>query len=341
MNTKNTQLVARAAQDCNSFEHLVGGGGGSRAILAISGMMYAMDLGGIDLDKLESIGGISGGAMPTLMLAQGMKPAQIVCTAVDVDFADNLVKHGNTFQLFYALLMKERYERTKPIPAIFSTEKVAEYFDSRVPTWPEKFWCMAVHKENQILFTARGVFQCSYDGTVTMISNKPALVSDAIRGSMAVPGIIRPRYWKGRFLFDGVLSWDGLCPVGVVLRNFGADPHKVIACDVRDQNKGKVWAFLKKTWERLLVGLPWSEEERSPRRFVADGITLVEPELNKFGSLKFKLTEEEKWEAVISSFCGTLKMLHKQGKVSDAKLAELEALAADSARFIDSCREAD
>src|SRR6185295_6194499 len=128
MKDNGTLVASRAAALISSwFEHLVGGGGGSRAILALSGLIFALYKAGFDFKKLKTIGGISGGAIPTLMLASGMSPGRIVMTAVDVDFASQLTRHSSYLVLIYSMIMKERYETTRPLAAVFSTEKVADY----------------------------------------------------------------------------------------------------------------------------------------------------------------------------------------------------------------------
>lgn len=337
--TTNPKIVASdtAPPLARDNLNLVGGGGGSRAILAIAGMIWA--LAKADITKWRSIGGISGGALATIMVATGMKAADIVSLAIELDFASKLTRHGNIFQLFLALALKERYETTRPIKSVFSSEKVAEWVDERVSSWPDKYWNMSVHKDKQILFTPKGVYRLSYDGKVERLSDKPARVSDAMRGSIAIPGIIRPHYWQGKFLVDGALSWDGLTPVNVVLRHLAADPKATIACHVGERKLPPLKAKLKRSWKRATGGgLPWSDDERDPSRFAQDGVMLIVPELNKFGSLKFKLSTEEKWEAIISAFNSTVTKLEEHGWIDKEKSAELRALAGDQRRFIEDVR---
>ena len=319
--------------------HLVGGGGGSRAILALAGIIYALSKAG--LLKFKSIGGISGGAIVTLMLAAGMSAREMVKLAIDIDFASLMTRRTSPFWLFYALSFKERFETTLPRWSVFSTEKVAGWIDQRVASWPESYWTMAIDEAHkQIIFTAGGVYRRYHDGRCEKISDRPARVSDALRCSMAVPGFISPHSWNGQMLWDGGMSCDGLCPVGIPLSIMGARPEDVIGCHVGARQLPGFKNTLKKSWERILrFGSSFTEEEKDPHRWEALGVTIVHPELNKFGSLKFSLSADEKWDAVISSSLSTARTLAGKGLISAAKLQELESLAGDRQAFIADCSE--
>ena len=55
--------------------HLVCGSGGSRAILAGTGAILALNVAGHK--KFHSVGGISGGSIPTALLALGMDSKEL------------------------------------------------------------------------------------------------------------------------------------------------------------------------------------------------------------------------------------------------------------------------
>lgn len=317
--------------------YLVGGGGGSRAILAVSGFIYAMHKARIE--NWKYIGGLSGGAIPTLMYASGLSAAQCVQMAIEVPFESLLTLRTSKWRVLFALLMKERYETTHPLSYVFGTDKVSTFIDERVPVWPEKYYCVAVVGTTQLFFTARGVFQCYHDGKIVQISDKPIKVSEALRASMAVPGFIEPRFWNGMQMVDGGVSWDGLCPIQAVMRNLGAKPTEIVACHVgSEKHEGfKGWLFNK--WKELLrFGSPWTESEKDPTRFAAQGAMLVLPSLDKFGSMKFTLTEGEKWDAVRASFRATLSQLLKKGLIDHGKFLELVRLVNNRSHFIDDCK---
>jgi predicted acylesterase/phospholipase RssA len=158
---------------------------------------------------------------------------------------------------------------------------------------------------------------------------------------MAVPGFISPHVWNGQMLWDGGMSWDGLCPVGIPLSKIiGARPEDVIGCHVGVRQLPGFKNTLKKSWEQILrLGSSFTEEEKDPHRWESQGVIIVHPELNKFGSLKFSLTADEKWDAVISSFLSTARTLAARGLIGAEKLQEMETLASNRQAFISDCNE--
>ncbi|MBX9573200.1 MAG: patatin-like phospholipase family protein [Candidatus Obscuribacterales bacterium] len=339
MTTKNS-FVARSPvpQLAKDNLHLVCGSGGSRAILASAGAIYALHKAG--LDNWKTIGGISGGSLPSLLLASGEKPGDMVRLAIDIDFSSMLTRRTNVFMTFMAFLLKERLAQSRPRKAVLGSEKLRDFLDGRITEWPEKYWTMAVAGRTQIVFTAKGVFQYLHDGTMRQLSDKPAPLGDAVRASCAIPGIIEPVLWtnprngEGIYLFDGALSWDGQCPIGVVVRDFGAKPNEVVGCDVGDRHFGGFSGFVSKFWRFFCgQGCVWPDDETDPAFWAAQGSLVVYPELNKFNSLQFTLTAEQKWDAVIESYFATVVRLWKIGRIDNAKFQELSELARNPQLF--------
>lgn len=340
--TDNVLCPASGSQHHSSDElHLVGGGGGSRAILAMSGIIYALHKAGL-LKKLRTIGGISGGAFGTLMLAAGMSAEEIVRQAIAIDFQGLLNTHAGTLRLLYAALFKERFETSRPHSYIYSTERIGDWIDERVSVWPENYWTMAIDGDtgrHQILFTARGVTRISESGEIEQISDKPARLSDAIRGSIALPGFIAAPKWNGLRLVDGALTWDGTCPAGVAVRQLGASPGNLIACYFADHRKPGLLNSLMYQWEDFLRrDYPWSEEQRDPSQWAKKGATLIHPDFH-FPTMKFTFTDDEKWDAVIKSFHSAACGLLRTGRIDIDKFFELESFANNREAFIRECHQ--
>lgn len=321
----------------NENLHLVAGSGGSRAILASAGFIYGLHKCG--LASFQTIGGVSGGSLPSMMYAAGIQPGKMVQLAIDIDFSSMLTRRANVFQMFLAFLLKERLAQTRPRKAVMGSEKLVDWLDKLVPVWPEKYWTMAVAGRTQVVFTSKGVFQYLHDGSMRVLSNEPAPLGLAVAASCAVPGIIDPKLWNGIYLFDGALSWDGQCPIGVVVRDMGAAPNQIVACDVSDRAEGGMSEFVNDFW-RFFCGrnCVWPEDERDPALWAAQGSMVVTPSVNKFGSLQFTLTSEQKWDAVMAGFNSTVTSLWKAGKISNEKFAELATLGTDQVAFQRDCR---
>lgn len=337
--TTTKELVATGSVPALASDdlHMVCGSGGSRAILASAGFIYGLHKCGIS--DFGTIGGVSGGSIPTVMYASGMKPGKMVQMAVDIDFSSMLSRRGSILQMFMAFLLKERLAQTRPRNAVLGSEKLESFIDSIVPVWPEKYWTMAVAGKTQVIFTSKGVFQYLHDGSMRKLSDKPAPLGLAVCASCAVPGIIEPKYWNDIYLFDGALSWDGQCPIGVVVRDLGVQPNQIVACDVGDRDSGGMSEFVNNFW-RLFCGknCVWPADERDPEIWAAQGSMVVTPRIDKFASLQFTLTPEQKWGAVMAGFAATITWLWKAGRIDNAKFAELSKLASNPELFMLECR---
>lgn len=334
-----TQIVAskhNSALDTSDL-HIVCGSGGSRAILASAGFLYGLHKTGFA--NARTMGGISGGSVPTLMHTAGMAPGKMVQLAIDIDFSSLLSKRANVVQMFLAFLLKERLAQTRPRRAVLGSEKLEKFIDDLVPGWPENYWTMAVAGRTQIVFTSKGVFQYLHDGSSRQLSDKPAPLGVAICASCAVPGIIEPKVWNDIHLFDGALSWDGQCPIGMVSRNFAVKPGQILACDVGVRDRGGMSEFMSDFW-RLFCGknCVWPVDEQDPSVWASQGSLLVSPRVDNFASLQFSLSVEQKWSAVMSGFGATITALWKRGLISNDKFKELGALGSNRELFMMDCR---
>lgn len=329
----NHPLIARGV----GKRHLLCGSGGSRAILGSAGFILACEIA--ELTEWLTIGGISGGSIPTLLKAQGVPGKKLVRLGIGIDFTDLVTKHANPISILLAFLMKDRFEQTRPRQGVMNSEKLGEFVDSLGTVWPKNYWTMAVVGRTQIIFTADGVYQFAADGSHRQISDKPAPLGLAIRASCAVPGIIDAPYFLGKYLFDGALSWDGACPSGVLIRNFGATPESIVACDVSDPAENKTfWNRWKLWFWRMLCGKRCVVPVVRPTLGTERVLTIRPPQAT-FGALQFKLTEEQKWEAVHQGFVAAVRELEQAGLLTGAKLEDAHYLAADVERLKTYCAD--
>lgn len=313
--------------------HLVCGSGGSRAILASSGAILGLHRAGFT--KWCSIGGISGGSIPSLFLANGFTPEEIVKLAIEIDFSSLLTRRKNIVLTFLAFLLKDRLAQTRPRKAVLTSEKLGTFLEERVLSWPESYWTMAVAGRTQVFFTAKGVFQYLKDGSCRQLSDKPAPLGIAVRASCAVPGIIEASQYKGLYLFDGALSWAGQTPIGAVVQHYRVRPATIFACDVGDR-KGGMSDYGHRFW-RVLCGdnCVWPQDEEDPAMWQEQGSTVLTPAVNQFASLQFTLTAEQKWDAVRSGYTAAICELWKGRLIDNQGLLEMSAPAANLEVFTD------
>jgi hypothetical protein len=315
----DASILAQASGDL----HLVCGSGGSRAILQGSGSILACHLAG--LNNWRTLGGASGGSIPTLMLAGGVHPIKIVRHTIETDFSSLLARHGSLAQILIAYFMKDRYEKTRPRKGVFGSDPVGQFVETLVPTWPANYWTVATHRDNQWLFTADGVFEYSRNGKLRVISTTPAPVGVAIRSTCAVPGIIDAVSWNGNYLFDGALGLDGRCPVRVPKRHYSARPESIVAVDVGEDNNRQSRA-IRLAWKVLCGGncVPQSDKDSAVG---AEGVVLIRPAPVEFRSLQFSLNADQKWQAVMSGFLGAISTLETAGLLTGPALEKALSIA--------------
>jgi predicted acylesterase/phospholipase RssA len=322
----NGRQSARTASDL----HLVCGSGGSRAILGCGGAVLACQLAG--LNKFKTIGGISGGSVPAALYASGFDAKDLLKLAVQIDFSSLLTRRENPISILLAFFLQERFVRTRPRKGVMSSENLGYFIDSKVPSWPKNFWTMAVAGKTQVLFTADGVYQYLVDGTCRKLSDEPPPVGLAVRATCAVPGIIDPVEYKGLTLFDGALSWDGQCPVGLVKRHFGAHPETIIGCDVGDQET--LYSRFSEWFWALFCGGDCVGKMINTHAFGQQGVVMIHPKVDRFRSLQFALEIEQKWSGVMSGLNQGVAQLSEAGLFpSPEELTVAQAIATDLERL--------
>lgn len=300
--------------------HLVISSGGSRAILAGCGSIFACDMAGI---KWQSIGGVSGGSIPAVLHASGLKPAALLQSALNVDFRELCSWTAGRFETVLALLLKEYYEHphNRSAYGVMEIDKLGAFVDALVPTWPDKFWTMAVDGYSQILFNKDGIFEFSKKGRCTRLADKPARVGFAIQATCAIPGVTKPPKLGERLLFDGAFSKYGMCPVGVPIHHFGVDPSKVIGlCVGEDMSKGLA-GLLRKAWKWLWAIKP--DPSWGPH---SAGVIDIHPHIDHIHALSFDLSADQKWLVVLQGFVSSIRKFALHGLLQGEALNKAQLL---------------
>lgn len=213
------------------------GGGVARALVSSLGVLMALEENQV---QLKSLGGVSAGAIVPLLTRAGLSFDSVKQVILDEDFTQLLkpnFKHFQTLRMVKAALLRRRYMEELPAEGLFRLDWLGELVDSMVFEWPPGFWTMAYERGAQIVFYDGGVLKRYPNGVTEVLSEIPAPVGLAIRATCSLPGFFDATVYidqEGRehLLFDGILSWHGMCPTGFVEEFLQAPRHTIIACDV-------------------------------------------------------------------------------------------------------------
>ncbi|MBX9572437.1 MAG: patatin-like phospholipase family protein [Candidatus Obscuribacterales bacterium] len=328
--------VDKLFRDKSDFELAISSGGATSA-LAGAGTLLACELAGIR--SFRRIGGVSGGSLVTVLRSLGVPNVELVKMALTTEFSDHLcLKHGIAGALKalrnFGRVETECHEggdtyTTWQMTGLYGSDGLGALIEAKAMEvgrdpndWPASFWTMATTKDgSQVYFCKDGVFLIRLNGDVTQLTDKPPPVALAVRFSCTIPGVLAALEYKGMLLFDGALSRDGLCPVGMLIRHFGADPYKIIACRVGEDSlkpvSGRLHRFARRVW-RVHPMFHWGPETA--------GVIEFRPQIEHVHSLKFKLSTDEKWLAILVSFEACLGQLALEGLLSDEALAKSQEI---------------
>lgn len=296
--------------------HYVISAGGSRAILAGCGSIFACQMAGINWD---SIGGVSGGSIPAVLLAAGISPARLLQIALDIDFRSKCVNTAGKLETVLAILAKEYHEHpgNRTGYGVMETDKLAQFIDDLVPVWPEKFWTMAVDGESQVVFKKDGIYKYDVDGKCTKLSDDPGKPGFAIQATCAIPGVTKAPKLNGVHLYDGAYSRHGMCPVGVPIEHWGVKPSNIVGVCVGEDLATGIGGFLKRIWQWI-----WGTKPDTSWGPQTDGVIEVHPHIDHIHALRFDLSADEKWLAILEGFAETVHALAGRGLLKGEKLHE-------------------
>ena len=309
--------------------------GGSAAVLAGVGTVAACELAGIT--KWRRLFGVSGGAIVTALLACGMKSSQLLRVALEHDF-DKLISFGGglmspIFACFGASVPQPSHPdwTESRFTGLYGSAGLGQIIENYASSfgldkqWPENFSTLATTKNGSpVVFNKDGVFLIDKrSGKETVLSNSPAPLGLAVRASATIPGVIAALRYKGIHLFDGALTEDGFCPVGINIRRFGARPDHVLACRVGEPSlkpmMGRFYRWARRIWF-ISPHFNWGDE--------TTGVMEVHPQIDHVHTLKFRLTQDEKWYGIMVSFEACLNRLAFAGLLHSDRLTAARELMA-------------
>lgn len=322
--TMNNNEKSRQPDAARKTFNVVFGSGGSKAVLTGMGAVLAFELSGL---KFATIGGCSGGSIPAFLMS-GMSEGKfnislLLSEVLDVEFTQMVKPKTSFLPRLWALAMKFRHEARRTRVGVYTWEPLKMHFDGLAPEFPKNLWIAGAHEDGLVLMTADGTHLYREGNRRVLNWLKPVTVGTAISASCAVPGVIDLVPVEGKWLYDGALSYEGACPTQPISRHFGHDQSTVIAFDVgEDSIKEKRWFRL---WWQVACGRSGDVcgTFEGKHAVEQEGRIVITPVTDHFHGLKFVLTREEKWHAILAGFKATFEKLKAEGLVSEASAPRL------------------
>ena len=312
--------------------HLTVSSGSPAALLCGLGTLLGCWAAG--LTQFRTMGGVSAGAVITA-LAHWLKPVQLAHVILPINFDERVGFGAELFRAWRKLSGSDEdignygpdIEESR-ISGMLSTCGIGACIQSSLRNrgcdlqWPATFWTMATTRYGDaVIFKEDGAYLIENDGTVQQLAERPPPLKAAVRMSCTIPIIMAALRYKGRLLFDGALSRDGVCPVGVQVRHFGIDPKKIIACylgdDSNDPFYGRFHSLCRGFWGADTFRY-WGPE--------TSGVIATRPSIAHLHALKFKLTQDDKWLAVLISFEACVMRLAMEGILTGTRRERVKDL---------------
>ncbi|MBS1991296.1 MAG: patatin-like phospholipase family protein [Cyanobacteria bacterium SZAS LIN-3] len=316
--------VSRTEQTTSSSKdiHLLVGTGGSRAILFGTGVLLA--LAQADFRRFRSIGGVSGGSIPTALISANPDASALLSLVLDTDF-NKLVKRRVSLIAFLTQVLRDPkpIEPPPPVGALDATA-IGDFFNERIKHWPEVFWTTALSRQRKIVFTAGGIWQEQEDGALIKSGSNKIDLGTAVRATCAVPMLLDPIPWTSEsgeehLLIDGGLGPEGRCPISVPKQLFPMHNSFLVVVNV-GEDKSTLHQLIDKVFGTVCDDRESLREDGPP---LADNHSriVVRPSTPLYGSFKFIMTRREKWQMILSGYTAAVEAFEKHGLLSGDTLS--------------------
>jgi len=169
-----------------------------------------------------------------------------------------------------------------------------------VPDWPLCVKTIATCGENEIVFTAEGVYEYSPNQIRRVISDEAAPVELAVRATATVPFHMIPTEYKGRVLTDGALNRHSRCPTTLATMHDGTKVEDII---------GLVPAKGDSQQNRWLMNVGRFLAHNHQPELEQHAALIVKPVTVKVRTLDFSIPRAKKELAVLAGFHSMLQGL--------------------------------
>ncbi len=331
-----SQIPGTIEENEDAVYHFHLSSGGSSSFLAGIGAVMGCHAAGIT--KFRSFTGVSAGSIPSALLACGYNSQRLTHLGLKLEFDKHLGLIKELLYIWKALGVPNNNKaknscdselREARYSGVLGTESLGECMEQLTAEsrscWPKAFWTMATTRKGQpVVFKGDGVFLLDERSGWQQLSDKPVSLVAAVRMSCSIPIIIASMRYKGMLLYDGALSRDGVCPVGMQIRHLGVEPGKIIACYHGDNHNEPIYGKL-----HALGRLGWGVS--SEQRWGAETAEVIDihPNIQHVHTLKFHLSRDAKWLAILLAFDACTMRLAREGILRDDRLAKVQNLFRD------------
>ncbi len=285
--------------------HLLCGSGGCRAVLAGVGTFLAFDMAGVNFN---TIGGVSGGAIPAFLLASGKDLDSIVRLAVNMKFSKLVTKKTDWPNVGEVIC--GRFASYRPRYSMYGSTNLGSFIEKINSRWPSKFWTTAVTDDSIIAFVPQGSYIQHISGARNwkMLSNALPGTGLAIRATVAIPGLIEAvpsPFNDGEFLYDGAIGPEGSCPISIPRSILKAE-GTLFVIDVGEDHSSE--AKQLDLLLRVLLGSKCFAPQATP--LIEDSnIVFVRPRETQLSSFEFSASRDRKWKAVLEGYYAAFQAL--------------------------------
>ncbi len=309
--------------------------GGVTSLMAGVGFQLAAHVAGIS--KWRQVHGASGGSIVGALIACGYSPQELLHITLDLKFRERVsIKRG-----IFAAPFTDPLTCTRAVRGygdewrecqwygLLGTESLGDTIaafqkQAGLESWPSGYSCIATSRYGDpILFNEHGA-TLFRDGERLMLSDEPLPLPLAVRASCSIGGVMVPLSYKGNVLFDGGLSRYGYCPVGLHIEHFGRDPKKMIAIRCNEIHPttlaGRLHRAARWVW-RTHPDSHWGPETA--------GVIELHPPIQHTSTLRFHLSSDEKWLAVLLAFNDALSVLALHGLLTGENLERARTIISE------------
>jgi len=290
------------------------GAGGTLACLFSAGAIPGLELLGRP-GQFRSIWVCSGSGPPGFLWGGGKSPRWIISKMLEYDFERMLPKVNSWYTVSKAVL-KSQWTGEPLRTGVRDSAPLGYRIAKHVPEWPLCVKTLATCGNNEIVFTAEGVWEYGPNQDRRVISNEAAPVELGVRATATVPMHMIPVEFHGRVLTDGALNRHSRCPTTIATIHDGTQVEDII---------GLVPAKGDSQQSRWLMNIGRHLAHNSQPELTQKAAIIVKPVTEKIRTLDFSIPRARKETAVLAGFHSMISGLNDIDFVSKRDVEKLVA----------------
>lgn len=299
--------------------HLLIGTGGSRSILFGTGVLLALSQ--TRFRHFRSIGGVSGGSIPTSLISANPNVAALLERVLATDFHKLVKRRVSLINFLTQVVRDPKPIDPPPLVGALDAEAMGAFFDEHIQDWPRLFWTVALTHQRKVIMTAEGIYVEQEGGGIIKDADRPPPIGTAIRATCAVPILLDPVPWVSadgveHLLIDGGLGPEGRCPTSIPKFLHAMHDSYLIVVNL-GEDKSHLHKLLDSAFGTDNLKEPSLEDDEPgplPENYTR---IVISPPYALSGSFKFQMTRREKWQMIMCGYMTAVDMFDKHGMYAD------------------------